>query len=82
MGRGRLGKKKKENLTVVHDDVVLDPLGSAALQLRATGLRRDVVHEGGAPADGFDGGEIHADDGGRHGHVLDGDLKPTTGCGA
>ena len=64
-------------LTVVHHDVVLDTLGGATLELRAATLRGDVVHEGGTSADGFDGGEIYADDGGGHGHVLDGNLEPT-----
>jgi len=67
---------------VVHDDVVLHAVGRHALELRAAALRRDVVHERRASAYGFDGRQIHADDGGRHRHVLHGNLEPASGGGA
>ena len=67
---------------VVHDDVVLHAVGRHALELRAAALRRDVVHERRASAYGFDGRQIHADDRGRHRHVLHGNLEPASGGGA
>mmetsp|Transcript_13174 Transcript_13174/g.51520 ORF Transcript_13174/g.51520 Transcript_13174/m.51520 type:complete len:538 (+) Transcript_13174:4965-6578(+) len=68
--------------SVVHDDVVLGPLRGDPAKLRAARLRRDVVHEGGAPADRLDGREVDAHDERRHRHVLLRHLEPTAGGGA
>lgn len=61
---------------VVDHDVVLHAVRRAPLELRAAALRGDVVHEGGAPADGLDGREVDAHDERAHRHVLCRHLQP------